>query len=104
MVLWPTGPVQPYASGGVGIVRLTGSVDIPIVGSLVSLSADDFGWNAGAGIMLFPSSRVGIRADLRRFETGDLSWQDITDISDVGDLPLPHVNFWRATGGLAFRF
>jgi opacity protein-like surface antigen len=100
----PTGPIQPYASGGAGIVRLTGSVDVPFIGSVFSVSAEDFGWNAGGGLMLFPGSNVGLRADVRRFQTGDLSWEDLTDIEDLDDIPLPRVNFWRATAGITFTF
>jgi opacity protein-like surface antigen len=100
----PRGPVQPYVSAGAGIVRLTGSVDVPFLGSVFSASADDVGWNFGGGLMLFPGTNVGLRADVRRFQTGELSWDDITDVGGLDDLPLPKVNFWRATGGLTFRF
>jgi opacity protein-like surface antigen len=104
MVRMPKGPIQPYASGGVGMVRLTGSVDVPFLGSIFSVSADDVGWNAGAGVMIFPVPTLGLRADVRRFDTGNISWDDLTDISDVGDLPLPNISFWRATAGLTFKF
>jgi opacity protein-like surface antigen len=100
----PRGPIQPYVSGGAGIVRLTGSVNVPIVGNLVSASADDFGWNFGGGLMLFPTSNFGLRGDIRRFQTGDLSWNEITDIGGLDDLPLPKVDFWRATAGVTFKF
>jgi hypothetical protein len=104
MVRLPRGPIQPYASGGAGLVRLTGSVDIPFLGQIVSASADDIGWNVGGGLMLLPTPNFGIRGDVRRFETGALAWDDITDIGGLGDIPLPKVNFWRATGGLVFRY
>jgi hypothetical protein len=104
MVRLPRGPIQPYASGGAGIVRLTGSVDIPFLGQIVSASADDVGWNFGGGLMVLPSSNFGFRGDIRRFQTGALSWDDITDIGGLGDIPLPKVDFWRATGGLVFRY
>lgn len=100
----PSGPIQPYVSGGGGIVRLTGSVDVPIVGSLLSATADDFGWNFGGGLMLFPTPNLGFRGDIRRFQTGDLSWNEITDIGGFDDLPLPKVDFWRATAGVTFKF
>jgi opacity protein-like surface antigen len=100
----PRGPIQPYVTGGAGLVRLTGSVDVPFLGSVFSASADDVGWNFGGGIMVFPGTNVGLRADIRRFQTGALSWDDITDIGGLDDLPLPKVNFWRATGGLTFKF
>jgi opacity protein-like surface antigen len=100
----PRGPIQPYVSGGAGIVRLTGSADVPFLGSVFSASADDVGYNIGGGVMIFPGTNIGIRADIRRFQTGTLSWNDVTDIDGLDDLPLPKVNFWRATGGVTFKF
>ncbi len=97
----PTGPIQPYASAGVGVVRATGDVNVPFVGSVVSASAQDVAWNLGGGVYLLPSENFGLRADLRRFQTGDVSW---TDITGLGDLPLPKFDFWRATAGLTIKF
>lgn len=100
----PKGPIQPYVSAGAGIVKLSGDVVVPFVGTVFSASADDVGWNFGGGVMLFPVSTVGLRADVRRFQTGELSWNDITNVDGIGDLPLPKVDFWRATGGLTIKF
>ena len=97
----PTGPIQPYASGGVGLVRVTGNVDVPFLGNVVSASAQDVGYNIGAGVYLLPSPNVGFRADVRRFQTGAVSWKDITNL---GDLPLPKFDFWRATAGITVKF
>lgn len=97
----PVGPVQPYASAGVGLVKVTGSVSVPFLGNVVSASARDVALNVGGGVYLFPSENIGLRADLRRFQTADVSWDDITGI---GDLPLPKFNFWRATAGVTFKF
>jgi opacity protein-like surface antigen len=101
VVRLPTGPIQPYGSAGVGIVRATGNVNVPFVGNIVSASAQDFAWNVGGGLYLFPSENFGLRADLRRFQTGNISWDDITGI---GDLPLPQFDFWRATLGITLKF
>ena len=103
MIRLPRGPVQPYVSGGGGIVRLTGSVDVPFLGQIVSASADDVAWNVGAGLMLLPTPNVGLRGDVRRFQTGAISWDDIAGIGGLGDIPLPKVDFWRATGGIVFK-
>lgn len=97
----PTGPIQPYASAGVGLVRVTGNVDVPFLGNVVSASAQDVGYNVGAGVYLLPSPNFGFRADVRRFQTGAVSWEDITNI---GDLPLPKFDFWRATAGITVKF
>jgi opacity protein-like surface antigen len=101
VVRLPTGPIQPYGSAGVGVVRVTGDVDVPFFGDVISASASDVGWNIGGGVYLFPLPNFGLRADVRRFQTGDVSWEDI---ADIGDLPLPKFNFWRATAGVTFKF
>lgn len=97
----PTGPIQPYGSAGVGVVRITGDINVPFLGDVVSASAQDVGWNVGGGVYLFPTPNIGLRADVRRFQTGDVNWEDI---ADIGDLPLPKFNFWRATAGVTIKF
>ncbi|MEP7116926.1 MAG: outer membrane beta-barrel protein [Acidobacteriota bacterium] len=97
----PTGPIQPYGSAGVGVVRVSGDVNVPIFGNIVSASAKDVGWNLGGGVYLLPTRNFGFRADLRHFQTGDVSWKDIVNL---GDLPLPKFDFWRATAGVTVKF
>ncbi|MGD9906590.1 MAG: outer membrane protein [Vicinamibacterales bacterium] len=97
----PTGPIQPYGSAGVGVVRVTGDINVPFLGDVVSASAQDVGWNVGGGVYLFPTPNIGLRAEVRRFQTGDVNWEDI---ADIGDLPLPKFNFWRATAGVTIKF
>ena len=31
----PTGPIQPYGSAGVGVVRVTGNLDVPFLGPTI---------------------------------------------------------------------
>jgi opacity protein-like surface antigen len=105
MVRLPTGPVQPYVSGGVGVIRVTGDLTAPFVGTIVSASAQDLGTNVGGGLYLFPAPNFGIRGDVRYFRTiGDLSLSDFTDIGGINDLPLPRLDFWRITGGVTLKF
>ncbi len=101
VVRLPTGPIQPYGSAGVGVVRVTGDVSVPFLGNILSASAQDVGWNIGGGVYLLPSPNFGFRADLRHFQTGDVSW---TDIGNITDLPLPKFDFWRATAGVTLKF
>lgn len=101
----PAGPVQPYASAGAGLIRLSGDVRVPFLGSVASVSARDLGINVGGGLHLFPSDNFGIRGDVRYFRSlGDLTLNDLTDIGGLDDLPLPRLDFWRATAGITFRF
>lgn len=105
VVRLPTGAVQPYASAGVGLIRLSGDVRVPFLGSVLSARAQDFGMNVGGGVYLFPSEHFGVRGDVRYFRTlGDLTLDEITDIGGIDDLPLPRLDFWRATVGVTFRF
>lgn len=105
MVRFPAGPIQPYASAGVGLIRLSADLEVPILGDIVGVDAQNVGTNVGGGVHLFPSRNVGIRGDLRYFRTfGDLDWDDIRDINGLDDLPLPAVDFWRATVGVTFKF
>jgi opacity protein-like surface antigen len=101
----PAGPIQPYVSGGAGIIRIKGDVEIPFLGDVLSATAQDVGVNVGGGVHIFPTPNFGIRADARYFRTvGDLAWDEIRDIDGLDDLPLPRVDFWRVTGGVTFKF
>lgn len=101
----PAGPVQPYVSGGAGLIRVSGNVNVPFLGNLVGASADDLGMNVGGGLYLFPARNIGIRGDVRYFRSlSDLSLDSIRDIDGIDDLPLPNVDFWRVTGGVTIRF
>lgn len=107
LVRAPTGNVQPYGSGGVGLMRLSLSADVPIIGEirLGSVHSNELAWNAGGGVVFFAGDRVGIRADVRYFRAFDTTL-DLTDLSDldIDDIPLPGFDFWRLTGGVTFRF
>ena len=50
----PTGPIQPYAAGGVGIIKVSSDIEVPFVGEVIGASASDFGWNLGGGVYIFP--------------------------------------------------
>ena len=57
---------------------------VPLIGG-VDAHAQDFGWNFGGGLYIVPLPFFAIRGDVRRFQTGELLWDDIADL----DLPLP---------------
>ena len=79
--------VEPYAAGGVGLIRST--YDGPITGDG---SFNSFGLNVGGGAHFFWSENIDARADLRYFRA--LS-------GDLGDVDF---DFWRFTGGITFKF
>ena len=104
MVRFPAGPVQPYASAGIGVIKVSADLDVPVLGEVFDVSAQNLGTNVGGGIYLLPSQNIGIRGDFRYFRTvGDLDWDDFSDF-DLDDLPLPAIDFWRATVGVTIRF
>lgn len=88
------GGIQPYVSAGAGLLRSN-------VGSFGEFFDDvttdnGLGVNAGAGVRV-GGDRFSLRGDVRYFRTltdVDIALQDV-----LGDF-----SFWRATGGLAFRF
>lgn len=104
VVRFPSGPVQPYFTGGLGLIRATSDLELASVAPTLSLSGQTFGMNYGGGLYLFPSPSFGIRADVRYFRTiGELSLDDVDDLLGF-DLPLPDFDFWRVTGGVTFKF
>lgn len=104
VVRFPAGPIQPYGTAGVGLIRASGDVEVPFFGSVFSVSGRTMGLNYGGGVYLFPSPNIGIRGDVRYFRTvGDLDLEDVDDILGF-DLPVPDFDFWRVTGGVTIRF
>jgi opacity protein-like surface antigen len=89
------GPVRPYATGGVGLIKSHVSTD-PVV--LLDSTNNDFGWNIGGGLMVFLGENVGVRGDIRHFH----SFQDL----EILNFPLSDtkLNFGRASAALVLRF
>jgi hypothetical protein len=90
--------VRPFATAGLGLIRR--QID---GGNLVqvSSSANDFGWNAGAGVMGFFSDHVGLRGDVRYLRTINTNNTDIPTLDlnfSEGDF-----HFWRAAIGVVIR-
>jgi opacity protein-like surface antigen len=90
--------IRPYVVGGIGLIRT--QID---GGSLTnfspSVSQNNFGWDAGGGVMGYFSNHVGLRGDLRYLRaTGDLT----TNIRSI-DLNADRLHFWRASVGVVFR-
>jgi len=92
MVVIPAGPIQPYGVIGIGLMRSHAQF------SATSLALDNnsLGWDIGGGLNIFFGHSVGIRGDVRHLRT----LQDVT----LGVFGNDHVDFWRASAGLVFRF
>ncbi|MEO7190038.1 MAG: outer membrane beta-barrel protein [Vicinamibacterales bacterium] len=90
------GPVRPYGIAGVGLLRTR----IDSGSALVSnLRTSDFGVNAGFGLIGMVSEHVGLRGDMRYFRR----LQDPSDDNSI-DVALGQFDFWRAYGGVSFKF
>ena len=90
------GPVQPYGLGGIGLIK--SSVDLTLSG-IVNEDNNQFGWDAGGGLMIFFGSHFGIRGDVRYYH----SFQALQFLG----LPIPSdakLDFGRAAGGVVFKF
>ncbi len=92
LVGFPTGPVRPYALVGVGLIR----PHFQNVSSLTDFESNSFGWDIGGGVNLYFSRSVGVRGDLRKFQT-------FSDL-DFGFFTNQKLDFWRASVGLALKF
>ena len=64
----------------------------------VSSSNNDFGWNAGAGLMGYFSDHVGLRGDVRYLRTLQNNSNGAAISFDPGDF-----HFWRASIGIVLR-
>jgi opacity protein-like surface antigen len=88
------GGVRPYVSAGVGL--LNQHVSTPT--GVGDVSENDFGFDAGAGVMGYFADHIGLRGDVRYFR----SFQS-TETNVVG-LEVGHFSFYRAAIGVLFRF
>ena len=89
----PSGRTRPYASGGIGLMRLQAtSVD-----NFFDVDENSWGLNVGAGVMGFFNDNAGIRGDVRYF-------RKLQEDTDGAGLDLGSFDLWRATVGVTFRF
>lgn len=65
LVRVPLGVVNPYAVGGIGLMRRQYSASLP--GFLNDITDNDFGVNLGGGLWAMLTEHVGLRGDLRFF-------------------------------------
>ncbi len=81
--------IRPFVTAGVGLIRT--QIDGGTVFD-VSASNNDFGWNAGLGLMGYFTDHVGLRGDIKYLR----NFTD--DTLDLGNL-----HYWRASVGVVFR-
>lgn len=87
--------VRPYVVGGLGLLRTS----VTSTDEFFDVSNNDFGFDLGGGIYVFFNDHVGIRGDARYFR----SLRDPEPDNEF-DIAVGNFDFWRATGGVTFRF
>jgi hypothetical protein len=94
----PAGPVRVYGAAGGGLMKTR----VEATNTFFDVDSSDFGINVGGGVIGYVGSHVGLRADIRYFR--DLS--DLKPSSEPVDFDfgLGKVSYWRAVGGLTFKF
>jgi opacity protein-like surface antigen len=90
----PAGPVHPYVSGGIGLMRT--KVDLTL-NSLLSTNNTSLGYNLGGGVMIFLPGHLGLRVDYRNLRSA-------TNVTVAGiTLQGPKLNFSRIAFGLVLH-
>jgi opacity protein-like surface antigen len=86
---------RPYVTAGIGMLQAEARSN----DDLFRVDNSEFGFNAGVGALGFFSDHVGLRADLRYLR----SFVD-PDEDNEFDIDVGNFDYWRATGGLTFRW
>ena len=97
------GQVQPYISGGWGRTQLTADI-IARDGSIHSNSNGTWGTNIGGGIMAFANNRFGVRGDVRYYKGNDVTDTAGTVEDQFVEALVSGIAYWRASGGISFRW
>jgi hypothetical protein len=94
LVLMSPGRTRVYGSGGIGLLKTR----VQDVDGFFDIDSNELGMNVGGGFIFLPD-RIGFQADVRYF-------RNLTDPEpdDEFDIDLGGFNFWRASGGVVFRF
>jgi hypothetical protein len=83
-----------YATGGIGLMKFR----VKDADEFFDVDRNDFGVNAGAGVIVYFGQSVGVRGDVRYFRDVHESTSGDFDV-DFGGF-----HYWRAAVGLSFRF
>lgn len=89
--------VKPFVTAGVGLLRT--QIDGGTIAN-VSSSNNQWGWNAGGGVMGYFNEHVGLRGDVRYLR----GFEDLATGNSVIDLNGNNqLHFWRLSGGVVLR-
>ncbi len=89
--------IRPFVTAGVGLLRT--QIDGGTIAK-VSSSNNQWGWNAGAGVMGYFNDHVGLRGDLR-YTRG---FEDLNTGNQVLDVNGNNqLHYWRLAAGVVLR-
>jgi len=89
--------IRPFVTAGLGLLRT--QIDGGTLAN-VSSSNNQWGWNAGAGVMGYFNDHVGLRGDLR-YTRG---FEDLNTGNQVLDLSGNNqLHYWRISAGVVLR-
>jgi opacity protein-like surface antigen len=92
------GPVNPYVTGGVGLMRT--HTDFSVSQLVTNMDQNQFAWDVGGGIIV-SFGHVGVRGDIRHFH----SFQNSTLPSFLGVTTAGQkIDFGRISGGIVLKF
>jgi hypothetical protein len=86
--------LRPYAIGGMGLIHAAAAA---LVVPLFDIDRNLLGYDLGGGAIGMFDPNVGVRFDLRRFQT-------IHEFEHPLTLQRSHFSFWRATVGVTVRY
>jgi hypothetical protein len=92
--------IRPYLTLGAGLLQM--HVASPEGGGFFKTTTHEAGWNAGAGGLVFITSRIGLRGDVRYFRSFQDQPPTWTRGIDV-DVAPGNFDFFRATAGVTMR-
>jgi opacity protein-like surface antigen len=101
LVSVPIPRVRPYATVGVGFLKLDATNLPSSILPSTDTSQTKFAWSIGGGVMGFFTDHLGVRGDVRYFRAGNFDTDAFRN--DTG-LLLDQFDFWRAAIGLAAKF
>lgn len=95
VVAVPAGPVHPYVTGGLGLMRT--KVELNSLSSVLSTSNSTFAYNIGGGVIVLLPSHLGVRVDYRNMRSA-------SSITFAGfTLPSQKLNFSRIAFALVLH-
>ena len=86
--------LRPYAVGGIGLIHAASSA---LVVDILDIDRNLLGYDFGGGAIGMFDPNVGVRFDLRHFQTVHQVENPITEVRS-------RLSFWRATIGVTIRY